>query len=53
MTTKLDLLRDELLTLLSHYGIERRVTHSQFMTLVQDLCELILEDVPELDQTKA
>ena len=46
MTTKLDCLRDELLTLLNQQGIERRMTRTQFMSLVQDVCERILEDPP-------
>ena len=53
MTTKLDALRDEIMSLLHYQGIEQRLPHTQFMMLVDDLCDRILEDVPELEKQKA
>lgn len=51
MTTKRDLLRDDLVTLLASHGIKARLMNSDFTLVVEELLEHVRSFDPTLDDS--
>jgi len=53
MTSKADVLRDELIDVLTKLGAPERIGNGSLAILIEQMVELVVEEIPTLEQEPA